>query len=158
MERIFLNHDQKEILFSLNKNSDPSIFMESWERGRKHYAIEDLIIKNLVTAKYYEDTDYIDVRFTSFGREYLLFNPKLKNPLSEKDIERKNFWTSIKGQVLTHCIILVIGYLLGYITKEYANNKYQDTTKPIVEIQEPNGNMVIDTIVIGTKVMTDGLK
>lgn len=156
MKRIFLNDDQKKILFSLNKNSDSSVFMESWERGRRHYAIEDLINKNLVTAKYYEDTDYINCRLTSFGEEYLLFNSKLKNPLSEKAVGRKRFWTGIYGNVISSTISFVIGLTIGYyIPDKYPDDHEKKPDEPIVNIQKHNGNMMLDTIIMNKEQTTD---
>lgn len=156
MKRIFFDEDQKDILHSLNKGIDVDSFKEIWGRPRWHYAIEYLIECRLVDATYYDDMDYINVRLTNFGKEYFSFNPKLKNPLSEKAEARKRFWSGIYGRVISSTISFVIGLAIGYyIPDKCPDNKNQNMDEPIVEIQKHNSGMVVDTIIMNKEQTTD---
>ena len=156
MERIFFDEDQKDILQSLNKGIDVDSFKEIWGRSRWHYAIEYLIECRLVDAAYYDDMDYTNVRLTNLGKEYLSFNPKLKNPLSEKASAINRFWSGIYGRVISYVITWLLGALMGYIiTDECPDNKKQKMDEPIVEIQSHNSNVVVDTIIVDKEQATD---
>lgn len=159
MKRIFFDEDQREILHSLNKEIDVDSFKEIWGRSRWHYAVEYLIECGLVEATYYDDMDYTNVRLTNFGKEYISFNPKLKNPLSEKAEARKRFWSGIYGRVISHVITWLLGALMGYVTaNKCPDNKKQNMDDPIVEIQSHNSNFVVDTFIVEKEQTTDFYK
>lgn len=160
MNRIFLCDTEKRTLLAFNsrKNARENLIKIIGKEDAIK-AIDSLVNKGLLIGKCPTDQEgYLIVEISDFGREYLNYNPKLKNPLSEKHTERKKFWTGIKGQVITHCFTLLIGYSLGYITKEYANNKHQNMTKPVVEIQSLDSLRIIDTIIINDKKVFNSFK
>ncbi len=105
MERIKLSKAEKKVLGLISKHGVQSL--DTIPRSQVRRALRSLEEKHLIRAAWIEGGDYETVRLTRNGKDYLIENPKLRNPIEWK------WWigTAIGVTTLTVAIIaLCIAY------------------------------------------------
>lgn len=80
MEKIKLTKDEKKVLRLLSKHGAASL--DTIARSRARRALRSLEEKSLTKAAWIEGGDFEAVRLTRDGRDYLIENPKLRNPIN----------------------------------------------------------------------------
>lgn len=82
MQRIKLNKTEKKCMNLLNKHGAEAL--DTLPRSQSRRALRSLEEKNLVRVAWIEGEDYEGVRMTRNGKDYLIENPKLRNPIDWK--------------------------------------------------------------------------
>lgn len=80
MERIKLSKDEKKVLRLLNKHDSEALDIIARSQVRR--ALRSLEKQNLVRVAWIEGGDYEAVCLTRDGKDYMIENPKLKNPVN----------------------------------------------------------------------------
>ncbi len=82
MERIKLSKAEKKVLGLISKHGVQSL--DTIPRSQVRRALRSLEEKHLIRAAWIEGGDYEAVRLTRNGKDYLIENPKLRNPIDWK--------------------------------------------------------------------------
>ncbi len=82
MGRIKLIKEEKKVLRLLSKHGARSL--GTIPRSQVRRALRSLEEKHLIRAAWTEGGDYESARLTRDGRDYLIENPKLRNPIDWK--------------------------------------------------------------------------
>lgn len=102
MEEIRLNKDEKKVLRLLIKHGQYAL--DTMPRSRVRRALRSLESRSLVRVAWVEGGDFEGVMLTRDGKDYLIENPRLSNPIDWK------WWIlAITG------LIAALGALAGFI-------------------------------------------
>lgn len=82
MKRIRLTKEEKKTLSLLYKHGGDAL--DTMPRSIVRRALRSLESQSLVSVAWVEGGDYEAVRLTRDGKDYLIDNPKLKNPIDWK--------------------------------------------------------------------------
>ena len=82
MERIKLSKDEKKVLLLFSKHGENGL--DNMPRSSARRALRKLQEKKLMQVAWIEGGDYEAMRITRDGSDYMIDNPKLKNPVDWK--------------------------------------------------------------------------
>lgn len=128
MERIFLTDNERTTLIAFySRGNAREWLMENIGRENTIKSINSLVGKRLLSGKCPTDQEgYMIVSISDFGKEYLSFNPKLKNPFSEKEIKKennKNKWLDrLATALITIIITEAVRWLILFLTNHFNNS------------------------------------
>jgi uncharacterized membrane protein len=130
MERVKLSEDEKFMMFILNgKRSKKEIYEFFYEKEKRKKILKNLKEFCFVDYALHVSEDYVDIKLTKRGKEYLKSNPNLYNPGEEKEEkdalelenarEAKNRYnTNLRIQYIT-LILVIISIIVSICLKMF---------------------------------------